>query len=114
MSVIESQLDTLGRAFVRNRDDMLGALAQVRAVEGRVRAAEAETNPRFHKRGQLMPRERVNLLLDRGTPFLEISTLAGYQQHDDNDGSLAGGNSICGIGYVCGVRALVTATNSAI
>ena len=114
MSVIESQLDTLGQAFVRNRDDMLGALAQVRAVEGRVRAAEAEKKPRFHKRGQLMPRERVNLLLDRGTPFLEISTLAGYQQHDDKDGSLAGGNSICGIGYVCGVRAMVTASNSAI
>lgn len=47
MSVIESQLDTLGQAFVRNRDDMLGALAQVRAVEGRVRAAEAEKNPDF-------------------------------------------------------------------
>ena len=114
MPVIESQVDTLGEAFVRNRADMLKALAAVRAVEDKVRATEAEKQPKFHKRGQLMPRERVNLLLDRGTPFLEISTLAGYKQHDDKDGSLAGGNSICGIGYVCGVRTMVTASNSAI
>ena len=114
MPVIESQVDSLGEAFVRNRQDMLKALAAVRTVEDKVRATEAEKQPKFHKRGQLMPRERVNLLLDRGTPFLEISTLAGYKQHDDKDGSLAGGNSICGIGYVCGVRTMVTASNSAI
>ena len=114
MPVIESQVDTLGEAFLRNRRDMLAALAGVRAVEDKVRATEAQKQARFHQRGQLMPRERVNLLLDRGTPFLEISTLAGYKQHDDKDGSLAGGNSICGIGYVAGVRSMVTASNSAI
>ena len=70
MPVIESQVDTLGEAFVRNREDMLKALAGVRTVEDKVRATEAEKQPKFHKRGQLMPRERVNLLLDRGTPFL--------------------------------------------
>ena len=42
MPVIESQVDTLGEAFVRNRADMLKALAGVRAVEDKVRATEAK------------------------------------------------------------------------
>jgi geranyl-CoA carboxylase beta subunit len=114
MPVIESQVDAAGETFRRHREEMLAALAEVRAVEGKVRATEDANRPKFHKRGQLTPRERVNLMLDRGSPFLEIATLAGYRQHDDKDGSLAGGNSICGIGYVGGVRAMLSASNSAI
>jgi geranyl-CoA carboxylase beta subunit len=114
MAIIETQVNIASETFRKNREHMLDALAAVRAVEDKVRRTETEKTPKFHKRGQLTPRERVNLLLDRGTPFLEISTLAGYRQHDDKDGSLAGGNSICGIGYVCGVRAMISASNSAI
>jgi len=114
MAIIESQVDPNSDAFRKNREDMLAALGELRAVEDMVRATETQKQPQFHKRGQLTPRERVNLMLDRGSPFLEISTLAGYRQHDDKDGSLAGGNSICGIGYVCGVRAMLSASNSAI
>lgn len=114
MAVIESQADINSEAFRKNREDMLAALGELRAVEDKVRATEAEKQPQFHKRGALTPRERVNMMLDRGTPFLEISTLAGYKQHDDKDGSLAGGNTICGIGYVCGVRVMINASNSAI
>lgn len=57
----------------------------------------------------------MSLLLDRGAPFMEISTLAGLKMHDD-DGkkNAAGGGSIAGIGYVAGKRCLVVATDSAI
>ncbi|MFT3755735.1 MAG: carboxyl transferase domain-containing protein [Pseudoxanthomonas sp.] len=114
MAIIESTLGSQGAGFATNRQDMLAALAEVRAVEDKVRATEAQKQAQFHHRGQLTPRERINLMLDRGSPFLEIATLAGYRQHDDKDGSLAGGNSICGIGYVCGVRVMLNASNSAI
>ena len=66
------------------------------------------------KRKQLMPRERIALLLDRGAPFLELMPLAGYRMHDDKDGSSAGGGSVAGIGYVEGVRCVVSASNCAI
>ncbi|WP_306419184.1 carboxyl transferase domain-containing protein, partial [Pseudomonas frederiksbergensis] len=69
---------------------------------------------KFDQRGQLLPRQRLNLLLDPGAPFLELASLAGYKLHDDKDGSQAGGGLIAGIGYVSGVRALVVANNSAI
>ena len=54
------------------------------------------------------------LLLDRGAPFLELATLCGYRHHDDRDGSLAGGNSILGIGTISGVRCVALVHNAAI
>lgn len=114
MQIIESAIDAGGASFGQYRDEMLELIAQWRAIEQRGRDEEESKRERFERRGQLLPRERVQRLLDRGSPWLELSTLAGYRLHDDKDGSLAGGNTISGIGYVAGVRCLVTASNSAI
>ena len=93
---------------------MLAEIKRFRDVEAKVHATEEAKREKFHGRGQLLPRERVHLLLDRGSPFLELSTLCGYKHHDDKDGSLAGGNTIIGIGYVSGVRCMISASNSAV
>ncbi|HXG29778.1 MAG TPA: carboxyl transferase domain-containing protein [Nevskiales bacterium] len=114
MAVFETKIDTRSEQFQKNREEMLKCIAEFRAVEEKVRATEESKRDKFHKRGQLLPRERVNLMLDRGSPFLELSTLAGYKMHDDKDGSLAGGNTIIGIGYVEGVRCMVSASNFAV
>ena len=114
MPLIESTVDRNGETFVRNREEMLACIQRFRDVEDKVRASEEARRGRYDERGQILPRERVSLLLDRGSPFLEISTLCGYGHHDDTDGSLAGGNTIIGIGYVTGVRCLIVASNSAI
>jgi geranyl-CoA carboxylase beta subunit len=114
MPVIESKVDTGSAQFKQNRDDMLAKIAEFRAIEAKGRAEEESKREKFHKRGQLLPRERVHLMLDRGSPWLELQTLAGYKHHDDKDGSLAGGNTIIGIGYVSGVRCIVSASNFAI
>ncbi len=114
MAVIQSKIDTTSEAFAKNRADMLACVADLRAIEGKVRETELRAKDKMEKRGQILPRERVSLALDRGSPFLEISTLCGYKHHDDSDGSLAGGNTIIGIGYVSSVRCLIVASNSAI
>ena len=114
MTVIESRINPQDALFAANREGMLGAIAALREAESKVIATEEKARPKFHKRNQMLPRERVHLLLDRGSPFLELSTLCGYKMHDDKDGSLAGGNMIAGIGYVEGVRCLIVASNSAI
>jgi geranyl-CoA carboxylase beta subunit len=114
MAIFESKIDTRSEQFQKNREEMLKCIAEFRAVEDKVRATEESKRDKFHKRGQLLPRERVNLMLDRGSPFLELSTLAGYKMHDDKDGSLAGGNTIIGVGYVEGVRCMVSASNFAV
>jgi len=114
MPVIQSEIDANSPEFARNKEAMLAAIASFRDVEQLVLNKANEAKAKFDKRGQLLPRERMNLLLDAGAPFLELSSLAGYKLHDDKDGSMAGGGIIAGIGYVEGVRALVIANNSAI
>lgn len=114
MAQIQSQLDPHSEAFARNRAAMLTAVEQVQQLEQNLLNKAAEAKAKFDKRGQLLPRERLNLLLDPGAPFLELASLAGYKLHDDKDGSAAGGGLIAGIGYVSGIRAMVVANNSAI
>ncbi|VVP27071.1 Acetyl-coenzyme A carboxylase carboxyl transferase subunit alpha [Pseudomonas fluorescens] len=114
MPQIQSQLDPHSEAFARNRAAMLTAIEHIQQLEQNLLNKAAEAKGKFDKRGQLLPRERLNLLLDPGAPFLELASLAGYKLHDDKDGSSAGGGLIAGIGYVCGIRAMVVANNSAI
>jgi geranyl-CoA carboxylase beta subunit len=115
MPVLRSTIDTRSEGFASNRAQQLALVQQLRELEAKVRACSAEAKPKFEKRGQLLPRERVDRLLDRGSPFLELSTLAGYKLHDD-DGkrSIAGGSCIIGIGFVQGRRCMVNASDSAI
>jgi geranyl-CoA carboxylase beta subunit len=90
-------------------------LNEVRALEALVREGSASKRDKFDKRGQLLPRERVARLIDRGTTFLELSTLAGLGMHDD-DGkkSVLGGGTVVGIGVVARKRCLITASDSAL
>ena len=115
MPVLGSTIDVRSAAFEANAKRMHERLAEVRALEARVVAESAAKAAKFAERGQLLPRERVARLLDRGTDFLELSPLAGLGMHDD-DGrkSVQGGGSIVGIGVVAGKRVLVSASDSAV
>src|SRR5258708_24626049 len=115
MAVLESTIAPHSDAYKANRAGMLALIARMRALEERTRAASAGARERFHKRGQLLPRERVALVLDPGSPFIELSTLAGYRfDVSDADRSVPGGGLIAGIGFVSGVRWLVSANDSGI
>ena len=114
MPVIESLLNPTDADFARNCAAMQASIDGFRAVEQGVLDKARQARARFEKRGQLLPRERLGLLLDAGAPFIELCPLAGYKLHDDKDGTLAGGGLIAGIGHVSGVRCLVIANNSAI
>ncbi|MDT7838204.1 acyl-CoA carboxylase subunit beta [Aquabacterium sp. OR-4] len=115
MAHIESTLSTTSESFQANRESMLALLGRVRAAEARTRAKSAASRERFEKRGQLLPRERVSLLLDPGTPFLELATLAGYgMDHPDPDKTAPGGGMVAGIGFVSDIRCMVVASDSGI
>ncbi len=114
MAIIESHR-TGSDAYKANRDGMLALISRMRALEERTRAASAAAKDRFHKRGQLLPRERVALVLDPGAPFIELSTLAGYMfDVPDADKSVPGGGLIAGIGFVAGIRCMVSANDAGI
>src|SRR6201991_629225 len=108
MSILENTISPGSAGYHANRDGMLGLIDRMRALEERTRAASAAAKDRFHKRGQLLPRERVALVLDPGAPFIELSTLAGYMfDVPDAEKSVPGGGLIAGIGYVSGLRWMV-------
>ncbi len=115
MPAIVTKLNPKSAAFVANAARMAERLADVRKLERQVVDESASKRDKFEKRGQLLPRERVAQLLDRGSGFLELSTLAGLGMHDD-DGkrSVQGGGSIVGIGLVAGKRVVISASDSAL
>jgi len=115
MATIESTISPGSEAFQANRDGMLALIERVHGYEKRSVATSAKSRERFEKRGQLLPRERLSLLLDPGTPFLEISSLAGLGlDNPDLDKSVPGGGVIGGIGWVSGVRVMINASDSGI
>jgi len=115
MPAIESRIDLTADTARANREGHLKLLGEVRALEAKVRANSAKSAKKFEERGQLLPRDRVDLLLDRGTPFLELSTLAGLRMHDDDgEGNASGGGIITGIGTVAGARVVVNASDAGI
>ena len=115
MPAIRSSISTTTEAFATNRSAMLERLAEVRGLEQKIRELSASKQALFAKRGQLLPRERVATLLDKGSPWLEFSTLCGLGMHeDDGKDNVFGGCLISGIGYVAGVRCVVYANDSAI
>jgi geranyl-CoA carboxylase beta subunit len=93
---------------------MLASLDQVRGIEDKLRAASEAKRASFEARAQLLPRERVARLLDRGSPFLELSPLAGLGMHDDKGERGPLGAGVAGIGVVQGKRCVVLANDSAI
>jgi len=115
MPAIQSQVDPQSESFQRERAQMLALIDSFRTLEDRVRNTSNSQEAKFRARKQLLPRERIALLLDRGSSWLEFSTLAGFRMHDDDgEKNVLGGGIICGIGVVSGIRCVVIASDSAI
>ncbi|MFP6655785.1 MAG: carboxyl transferase domain-containing protein, partial [Myxococcota bacterium] len=104
---IRSNLDSRSDEFNENRRVMLERLVE---VDGLLDEAEAGGGPdslaRLLKRGKLPVRERIALVLDPDSPFLEISPLAGY-----NSDYVIGGGAVLGIGVIAGVECVIFAND---
>ncbi|MDQ1249929.1 MAG: acyl-CoA carboxylase subunit beta [Actinomycetota bacterium] len=95
------------QAMLAALDELDGLLAQVVGGGGSADAAKnAKSVARLRTRGKLLPRERVDLLLDRGSPFLELSPLAGWGTDDP-----LGAGMVTGVGTVSGARVVVVAND---
>ncbi|MCX6400030.1 MAG: acyl-CoA carboxylase subunit beta [Propionibacteriales bacterium] len=105
MPVLSSTLDTRDDAYVRNRQVQLDALAELEKQLDLVRAGGGERYAqRHHERGRLLVRERLELLLDRDAPFLELSSLAAWGSRFQ-----VGASILTGIGVVSGVECMIIA-----
>lgn len=114
MAILQSEIAVGSEQYEQNKAHMLSQLDEVKAVQNKSFEKSYAAKAKFDKKGKILPHERVRLVLDADSPFVELCGLVGYQMHDDKDGSEAGGGIIAGIGFVSGVRCLVSASNSAI
>ena len=110
--VLRSRLDPAVAAA--NAEAMRAALSEIDGLLAQVVAGGGSSDPeknarsvaRHRGRGKLMPRERINLLLDPGSPFLELSPLAGWGSDDP-----LGAGLVTGIGRVHGTQVMVVAND---
>jgi 3-methylcrotonyl-CoA carboxylase beta subunit len=110
MTQIVSQLDTGSPAFRANADRTRELVEELRARTAEAALGGPERAREKHlKRGKLLPRDRVERLLDPGSPFLELSPLAAYGMYE---GDVHGAGMIAGIGRVGG-RDVMVACNDA-
>ncbi len=105
MNTLRSTLDTAGDAYQENRSASLELLEELAT---QLEAAKAGGGQRYadrHRdRGRMLARERIELLADRDTPFLELSTLAGWGTE-----FAVGASIVTGIGVVSGVECVLIA-----
>jgi geranyl-CoA carboxylase beta subunit len=115
MPQIESTINVNTTTFSENKAHMFALLNRVLEVKSRASAKSSLAQPRFEKRGQLLPRMRIGLLLDAGRPFLEICPLSGLgMDTTDLNKSVPGSGVIAGIGFIEGVRCMISANDSGI
>jgi len=114
MAILETALDPSSPQFTANREFVEKSIAAMRTIQQKVIDKSFAAKPKFEKRGQILPHEACVCCWMRETPFVELLGLVGYGMYDDKDGSDAGGGIIAGIGFVNGMRCMVTASNSAI
>jgi 3-methylcrotonyl-CoA carboxylase beta subunit len=112
LPVIRSQIDTRSDEFRANAE----AMGRLTHELGQRRAAAAEGGPakareKHSARGKLLPRQRVEQLVDHGSPFLEVAPLAAFGMYDD---AIHGAGLIAGIGRVEGREVMVLANDATI
>lgn len=110
--IIESQIDTRSEEFQQNYAHNLALVSQLEERLARARTGGSERAVKKHvDAGKLLPRERIELLLDPNTPFLEIAPLAAYGMY--NDETPAAG-AVNGIGTVNGVECMILCNEATI
>ena len=105
MSVIQSRINSRDPSYSANREAMQAQVDDLRRLVDQVRQGGGpKAQERHTARGKLLPRERLNAVLDPGSPFLELSQLAAYQVYEDD---VPGAGIITGIGRIAGQECMI-------
>jgi 3-methylcrotonyl-CoA carboxylase beta subunit len=112
MNRIESTLNTRSADFLANRAHNQALAAALRQQQEAVRHQRPERDmQRLARQNKMFVRERLQQLLDPGTPFLELSTLAANM---DYDGEVPGAGVVTGIGIVSGREVMINASDASV
>ena len=107
MTALASTVDTRSAVFAANRDAMLAKLSEIESEHAKaVAGGGPDYTARHRRRGKLLARERIELLVDPDSPFLELSPLAAW-----GSDFTVGASVVTGIGVVEGVECVIVAND---
>jgi 3-methylcrotonyl-CoA carboxylase beta subunit len=112
MSKIISKINTSSVEFLENKIAMDALVSDLKEKVEKIALGGPEKSRKRHlSRGKILPRERVERLLDPGTPFLELSQMAAYECYDDD---IPGAGIITGIGRVGGREVMILCNDATV
>lgn len=113
MSVIISKVNPRSPDFQKNSAHLQSLVDDLYAQVAKILAGGGEANQQRQKdRGKLLPRERIDALIDPSSAFLELSQFAGFEMYGDEHVPAAG--IICGVGRVAGVECMIIVNDATV
>lgn len=108
----QTQLNLDDKTFQHNASVMRAMAVDLRKYLAKIQEGGGEkARERHRQHGKLLPRDRIELLLDPGSDFLELSPLAGYELYDDE---IPAGGIITGIGRIMGIDCMIVANDATV
>ncbi len=112
MAILKSNLDTQSQVFIENISAMCALVKDLKEKVDAICLGGGEAQQTRHKkRGKLLARERIDLLLDKGSAFLEISQLAAFEVYDE---CIPAAGVVAGIGRIHGLECMVVANDATV
>jgi 3-methylcrotonyl-CoA carboxylase beta subunit len=108
----QTNIKSTNEQFLRNSEDMQSKVNDLKSKLALIaKGGNKKARERHLQHGKLTPRERIQLLIDSGTEFLELSALAGYEMYADD---IPAGGIITGIGYIHGVECILVVNDATV
>lgn len=112
MSTIQTQLDPKSDIFRRNAEAMQQQVQDLKQKLSAIYQGGNETaRARHSEHGKLLPRDRIQLLLDSGSDFLELSALAGFELYEDE---IPAAGIITGVGRIHGIECMLIVNDATV
>lgn len=105
MATLQSKINVRSEDYAHNRAHMEEQIDNLHSVLAEIRLGGGKKYRERHlSKGKLLPRDRINALLDPGSPFLELSQLAAWKVYDDY---VPSAGIITGIGRIKGIECMI-------
>lgn len=112
MDLIESSIDVHSSDFAKNKEHHLAFKQKFTELQKKVReGGGADAVKKHRERGKLLARERIEKILDPGSPFLELSSLAAHELYDED---VPSAGVVTGIGRVHGIECMFVANDATV
>lgn len=113
INVLDGTLDKTTAEYKENAAAMQEVVQHLHTITAKTVQGGGERQVQLHRsRKKLLARERIDALIDQGTPFLELSQLAAYQLYDKDE--IASGGIVSGIGSVNGIECMIIANDATV